>query len=134
MLHQREQDIREKETLNRQMAGDLRQAQISQAELEEQSVELQQAFGFHETNRAALEKRLSQCWHSVQQLAYLVGFLRYRLDGPRLSDGERAIDVGAVILEREVLRLEVEKFKGLLGDCCARIRAKDQKIAELERL
>lgn len=148
-------------TRYRQVAFVLRQAQLSRAEVEgqlqserAQKAELLQPFDFHEVNRVDLEQRLFECWQTVKSLADVVKSLRDHLDGPRLSDEERAINVQAIIMERETLRIEVGGLKNLLMEantkgatakdqlttlqgeiayCHAQFRMKDLKIAELER-
>jgi len=87
-------------------------------------------------------------------LADVIQSLRDFIDGPRLSDDERAVDVKAIILEKETLRIEVGTLRNFLieantkvatttvqtanlhseiADYHAQLRTKDQKIAELER-
>lgn len=84
----------------------------------------------------------------------MVKGLRDQLDGPRLSDEERAIDIIAIIVEKETLRIEVgglrnflveanvkgataaeqiASFQGEIAQCHAQIRRKDQMITHLER-
>lgn len=148
-------------TQYRQLAFNLRQAQLSQAEVQGQleserakRAELHQAFDFHEVNRADSEQRLFECWRTVRNLADIIKNLRDCLDGPRLSDDERAIDVKTIIIEKETLRVEAKGLRNLLLEANTKIatttgqvatlhgeiahhhtqlRTKGQKIAELER-
>lgn len=164
-LRQRDQDTQSKQLLIdeldtrcRQMTFDLRQAHLFSAGVERQLHRAQtqraELHDFHEANRVDSERRLFESWQTVHNLADVIKGLRDLLDGPRLAEEERAIDVKAMIVEKETSRVEVGGLRNLLLEANSKaanaadhlstvqqkaslyhtqLRAKDQKLAALER-
>lgn len=86
------------------------QLQIERARV----AELNKAFDLQELNQKDLEEDLSVAWEEIQTLAVKIEDLRDRLDGPRMSQQERALNVSNIIIENLNLRLDVARLKRFL--------------------
>lgn len=58
--------------------------------------------------------------------------LRDQLDGPRLSDEERAIDITAIIVEKETLRIEVGGLRNFLVEANVKGATAAEQIASFQ--
>lgn len=104
-----------------------------------------------EASKANSERQVSEAWRTIERLTEIIYGLRNHLDGYKLSQDERAIDVVSVLLEKEHFQGQVQDLEHFLVEyqiiteaaarrlatqlviCRDVVRSKDEKIAELER-
>lgn len=103
-----------------------------------------------EASKVNSERQVSESWRTIERLTDIIQGLRNHLDGNKLSEEERAIDVAGVFLEKERLHSQVQDLKHSLADfqttteaatrslasqlraCEDAARLKDERILELE--
>lgn len=81
----------------------------------------QQALQMSERGRADLERRVGAQWQALSDLARLFQTLRVYIAGDQLSEEERDIDVGALLLENEHLKQELGNLRHILMDDTERL-------------
>lgn len=81
----------------------------------------QQALQTSERSRADLERRVGAQWQALSNLARLFQTLRLHIAGDQLSEEDRDIDVGALLLENEHLQQELDNLRHLLMDDTERL-------------
>jgi len=110
------------------LAAEHRHCQQRQTRLEAEHHQLhadysstQQALQTSERSRADLERRVGAQWQAVSNLARLFQTLRLHIAGDQLSEEDRDIDVGALLLENEHLQQELGNLRHLLMDDTERL-------------
>ena len=116
-----------------------------------QKSDMQVLLDIQEANKENLERQVAEGWRSIERLTEIIHGLRNHLDGHKLSQDERAIDVACILLEKERYQSQVGDLKHHLVDfqtvteakirtlteelaiCSQSVRSKDEQIAELER-
>ncbi len=142
----------------RHLHFELNQAQCARKDLatklqinSARNAEMRTLIDVQEASKVNSERQVSESWRTIARLTEIIQGLRNHLDGHKLSQEERVIDVAGVLLENELLKSQVQDLKYSLADlqttteavtrrlvsqlACSQdtVCSKDQRIAELER-
>jgi len=116
-----------------------------------QYVATHQALQHLERSRALLERRVGEQWHMLINLADILHELRLKIDGDKLSEDEKQVDITALFVNKEELTSQVGSLKHLLAEVkealkteisknkemhangTELVKARDHRILELER-
>ena len=150
--------LAELETRCRNLHFTFSQAQLARRDLTTklqivlaQKAEMRTLIDVQEASKANSERQVSETWRTIERLTEIIHGLRNHLDGHKLSQDERAIDVAGVLLEKERFQSQIWNLEHFLADhqtiteaatrrlakqlitCKDVVRSKDEKIVELER-
>ena len=85
------------------------------------------------TSKANSERQVSETWRTIERLTEIIHGLRNHLDGDKLSQNERAIDVTGVLLKKERFQSQVRDLEHFLVDHQAITKAVTRRLVLQEQ-